>query len=75
MKLTSWQTTLAGVATILAALANYFTTADSPDLATLITAVLAGVGLIVAKDKGVTGGTIAATPEATDRIDQPPPAV
>lgn len=69
----SWKTTVTGILTILVALggaAMSLLDADpltNPDFAAIIAAITAGVGLITAKDSGVTGGTVAATPEAAAR--------
>lgn len=56
----NWKTTLAGAATILGALANAFLEFNTGgfaaiNLTTLSTAVMAGLGLIVAKDFNKTG--------------------
>lgn len=69
----SWKTTLAGVGAILGALSVAIAQYSSGGFAAvqwgmLLTAVVAGVGLILAKDAGVTGGTVAATAEAEKRV-------
>ena len=63
----SYQTTIFGITTIVIALANAANSiaAGHPlDVASLIATISAGVGLIVAKDAQVTGGTRPAHPEA-----------
>lgn len=66
----NWKTTVAGVAAIFAAIGSLFTPAGTIDLShlsTVLPAVLAGFGLIFAKDSNVTGGSVAqipATPKA-----------
>jgi hypothetical protein len=58
--MTSWKTTLAGIAAILTAGGAALTAltdnnpATSPDYAALIAACIAGLGLIFARDNGVT---------------------
>lgn len=69
----SWKTTVLGILTILGALIPAgiaLLKGQSPDLTALWPAVIAGFGLIFAKDAAVTGGTVAATPEATTRVGQ-----
>jgi hypothetical protein len=50
----SWKTTVAGILSIVVALANagltFLKTGSVPEIGTLIAAVTAGVGLILAKD-------------------------
>lgn len=61
----NWKTTIAGVSAIFAAIGSLFTatgTIDLSHLSTVLPAVLAGLGLIFAKDHNVTGGTVAAVP-------------
>ena len=62
--LTNWKTTLAGAGTILAALADIATSAShgtvSPNLATDLTGILVGLGLVAAKD-GSTPGPVGPT--------------
>lgn len=53
----NWRTSLAGIAAIFAVLVKVIQT-GSVDWGTDAPAVMAGVGLIVAKDSNVTGGTI-----------------
>lgn len=73
----NWKTTAAAVAALLVLVgsaARALLDGDpttNVDLVTFIPAVIAAVGLIFAKDSNVTGGTVAATPEAAARI---PPA-
>jgi hypothetical protein len=60
--LVNWKTTLAGVGTLAGAIATVATTLskgtlDQQTLTTLFSTVLAGIGLIAAKDSNVTGGT------------------
>lgn len=53
----SWKTTLAGVCAIVAALAGAgadLAAGHSVNLAALLPAIMAGVGLIAARDNGVT---------------------
>lgn len=56
----SWRTTLAGIAAILTAGGACLTAltdgnpATDPDYAALVAAVIAGIGLIFARDNGVT---------------------
>lgn len=62
MKITSWKTTLSGVGVILAAVANALTEfatggVTGVNFSVLITGLSAGIGLLVAKDNNVTGGT------------------
>ena len=71
----SWKTTVAGIATILGALAAfakaYFDGDPStiPNFEATYVAITVGVGLLLAKDGNVTGGTVPATPEATKRVE------
>lgn len=56
----SWKTTLAGVAMVLGAIVgiiNDLVAGKAIDLATYGAAIIAGLGLIAAKDSNVTGGT------------------
>lgn len=54
----SWKTTVTGILTIVVAVGNaainYLKAGTLPDFTGLITAVTAGVGLIAARDNGVT---------------------
>ena len=57
----SWKTTLSGIVSIVLAVGHaiYALLNGQPvDVATLMAAIVAGVGLIMAKDSQVTGGTI-----------------
>jgi len=57
----SWKTTLAGVCAIVSALAaagSAIAVGHPVDYMTTFAAVMAGVGLITAKDSNVTGGTV-----------------
>lgn len=59
----NWKTTLGGFAAILSgtgAAINAFTSGDTATLYAAIPGILAGIGLIAAKDKNVTGGTVSA---------------
>jgi hypothetical protein len=56
----SWKTTVMGIMAILSALigaAQGFIAGTPVDWTATITAIMAGVGLIAAKDSNVTGGT------------------
>lgn len=74
MEKKSWRTTIFGVATIVMALAAvakaYFDgdPATNPDFEMLVAQISLGIGLIFAKDSVVTGGTVPATLEATERV-------
>ena len=52
----NWKTTLAGVAAILSVITKVVTTGGI-DWQTDAPAIMAGIGLIAAKDSNVTGGT------------------
>lgn len=60
----SWKTTTLGVLTIVTAVAGAVMAlidgnpATNPNWETLIAAVTAGIGLIMAKDSNVTGGNV-----------------
>ncbi len=70
----SWKTTAFGAATIFVALLGAAKAvldgdpATNPDWNFVFTQVTLGIGLIFAKDANVTGGTVAATTEATKRL-------
>ena len=70
----SWQTTTAGVGSLLGAAATLMTAIshgqmpDPETIGLLISSVTAGIGLLRAKDANVTGGTVPATPEAAKRV-------
>jgi hypothetical protein len=52
----NWKTSLAGVlAVVLAGLAVTYPKVFTPELVSIIISVLAGFGLIIAKDNNVTG--------------------
>jgi hypothetical protein len=69
----SWKTTVMGILTIMGALivAGKALLDNDPstnvDVAALWVSIMAGIGLITAKDSNVTGGTVAATSEAVAR--------
>lgn len=68
----NWRTSLAGIATIAAGAAG-IVNAPSNDVNTLtqsVAAILAGIGLLTAKDSNVTGGTVASSPEAEKRVEE-----
>lgn len=57
----NWKTTTTGILAILTAVisaANSLIQGHPVDYGSTITAVMAGVGLIAAKDSNVTGGTV-----------------
>lgn len=54
---TSWKTTAAGVAAMAVPLINQFIPLMPPQWAAVATGVVAGLGLLFAKDSDVTGGT------------------
>ncbi len=59
--LTNWRTTAAGIAAILITLGtttNNILQGHPIDIALLVGQLSAGVGLILAKDSNVTGGTV-----------------
>lgn len=59
-KMFNWKTTVTGTAAIFAAVGTLFTNGafDASHLSTAFPAVIAGLGLIFAKDSNVTGGTV-----------------
>jgi hypothetical protein len=71
---TSKNLTVLGIVAIVQALAVAASAVFDGDQATvvdfgaLVTAIIAGVGLILAKGQQSTGGTVAETPEAKARI-------
>ena len=73
----NWQTTAAGAGSLLGAVAailHSVSTGQMPDItqmSILFAAVSSGIGLLSAKDKNVTGGTVPATPEAVKRTGTP----
>ena len=60
----SWKTTTLGVLTILGVIIGAAKTmldgdpSTNPDYTSIIASITAGVGLIMAKDANVTGGTV-----------------
>lgn len=63
---TSWKTTSAGITMIVGGIVGLIfaikaNAANEAAIMTSVTAILGGVGLIFAKDAGVTGGTIVST--------------
>lgn len=61
MQFKNWKTTVAGVATILVAVgnaANAVLQGQPLDMTSLITTIIAGIGLVFAKDHNVTGGNV-----------------
>jgi hypothetical protein len=69
----NWKTSLAGVAAIMGAVGSVITMFstghwDGAQLLLDWTGLSTGIGLIFAKDGNVTGGTVAATPEAVKRV-------
>jgi hypothetical protein len=77
---TSKNLTLAGIFTILGALAvaglALFDGNDTTNVnfEATFAAIAAGVGMIMAKGQANTGGTVPATPEAAARVQVPPSA-
>lgn len=63
----SWITTLLGILVILGSVASCFH--DGRFDAHCLIEVLAGIGLMAAKDKRVTGGSVPASPEAVVRVE------
>ena len=71
MRWKNWRTSLAGIATMafgVSSIANATTTGNNQGLSEGIAAILAGIGLLSAKDAQVTGGSVASTDEASSRI-------
>jgi hypothetical protein len=71
---TNWKTTLSGIGTILAALgtaAHGFSVGNMAEVYGSIPLIVTGIGLIVAKDSDVTGGTVPQTQEAIVRVVSP----
>jgi hypothetical protein len=57
----SWKTTFSGIAALLIAIINIAESVINSkpiDWTASMTAIMAGIGLIAAKDSNVTGGTI-----------------
>jgi hypothetical protein len=71
---TNWQTNVSGFATLLGAAASVAASIgkkqmpDETQLGIIFAAISTGVGLLQAKDKNVTGGTVPATKEAQRRV-------
>ena len=55
---TNWKTTVAGAGAILIPLINTIIPVLPPQWATVATGLVAGLGLLFAKDSDVTGGTV-----------------
>ena len=68
--MTNWKTTLFGGLASLCGGATQFLPQFSPVLVPLA-AVFGAVCALFMKDANVTGGTVAATPEAAVRVDAP----
>lgn len=74
----SWKTTLGGIAAIftsIGAAANAFRTGDMTAVFDSIPAIMAGIGLLMAKDSNVTGGTVSSAtgvvlPHSVSVVDQ-----
>ena len=62
MKLTNWKTTAAGGAAVLGVVVHVLNAVSTGDFSGIgaadITSLIAGVGLLFAKDNNVTGGTV-----------------
>lgn len=59
--ITNWQTTAMGIAAILTSAGAIFHAAGTGDWTTALSAlpgILGGLGLVAAKDKNVTGGSV-----------------
>lgn len=66
----SWKTGLAGILAILPIILHaIFPNVITTEVATSLTGVFVGLGLIAAKDSNVTGGTNPSTPEAAQRTE------
>ena len=66
----NWRTGLAGIAAIATGAASVINSPGGTDMTQGIAAILAGIGLLTAKDAQVTGGTVPATPEAEKRTEK-----
>jgi hypothetical protein len=53
----NWKTSLAGVVTVLIPIINQLVPVLPPQYAAIASGVVAGLGLLFAKDMNVTGGT------------------
>jgi hypothetical protein len=77
---TSKNLTILGISVILGALASVAAALfdgdplTNPDFTAALTAIVAGIGNIMAKGAANTGGTVPATPEAEARVASPPVA-
>lgn len=60
----NWKTTLAGVSMLLSGIVLIV---SEKNYASGVTAIIAGIGLVFAKDGNVTGGTTPQTTEAENR--------
>lgn len=72
--ITSWKTTLVGIASLFVAGMQTYNEGLQPALhdPKVWLFVLVGIGNMFAKDSNVTGGTKAATPEAHKRVEEAP---
>ena len=60
-----------GIASIVAGAAGVVNgQGNAENMTQSIGAILAGIGLLTAKDAQVTGGTVASTPEAEKRVEK-----
>ena len=67
----NWRTGLFGIASIVAGAAGAVNGLGNAETMTQsIGAILAGIGLLTAKDAQVTGGSIPSTPEAEKRVEK-----
>jgi hypothetical protein len=72
--LKNWQTSGAGIGTLLAAVASIVSSVsqghvpDGAQVSILMMGIATGIGLLRAKDQNVTGGSVAQTPEAQRRV-------
>jgi molybdopterin biosynthesis enzyme MoaB len=69
----SWKTTLGGAVMVLSGvLAIVQATVNGTPVPWEVAfgQIVTGVGLLFAKDSGVTGGTVASTPEAVARVEK-----
>jgi len=55
---TNWKTNAAGAAAILVPLLNQIVPTLPPQYAAIATGMIAGLGLLFAKDNNVTGGSV-----------------
>jgi hypothetical protein len=71
---TNYKTTMGGIGAILTALgsaAHGFSTGDMPEVYASIPSLVTGIGLLMAKDNNVTGGSVGQTDEAKIRVIAP----